>query len=575
MKKTITVLGLHCYHDAGAALIQNGKILAAINEERLNNIKHYSGYPKNSIEEVFKISKIDPATVDAICITNMTTPLWRPEDQQMFPNFTYLFNSWSWTTSNPEGLKHITQYNSRLRILDELRDIFRNISLPIKKIIFVEHHTAHAAAAYFLSPWDLDEDVLIFTADGVGDGISSTISIGRRGQIERLKESETDVHNSLGLSFYSALTHYLGMNFAHHPNKVMGLAPYGKADLAIEKICNIIDFENTNKLKFENKLKKTGLHIQAELQRILAGYRFDNIAAATQLHYEKLITSWINNSIKKTGIRKIACAGGNFHNIKANQKILMLEDVDDAFFCPAAGDEGLAVGCSLIGYYQLAMIDGIKLEKHPLTSAYFGSSYTEEQIEHSLRINGVYHKAERVDNIEEVIAELIAKKNFVVARFAGSTEWGPRALGNRSILADPSNLLNIRKINFAIKGRDFWMPFAPSILRKRIDDYLENGKDAPYMILGFNTTSMVKEIIAAVHPYDMSCRPQTVAADFNPNYEKLISCFESITGIGAILNTSFNLHGFPLVNHPDVAISTFNQSSLDAMAIGNFLIKKQ
>ena len=578
--KKITILGIHSVHDAGAAIVQNGKILAAINEERISNIKHHAGVPQKSIEEVFKIAKIHPSEIDAIAIVNIKTSKF-PKPFGRYPNYSDAVLN-SITSTNQNGLEYIFSYNQRFRKLDEFNEILTKIGVDVKNVIFVEHHAAHAAGAYYLSPSNLDEDVLIFTADGNGDGISSTISVGQKGRLSRIENSESNYLDSLG-AFYSNIVSYLGMNWAFDPFKLMGLAPYGKSDYCIEKIKTLMDIDDTNNLKFKNKSGSL-LHItsdrllhtytmQPKLEMLLKDQRFDNIAAATQEWFEVLITKWIKNAIEKTGIHKIACAGGNFLNVKANKKILSMSEVDDAFFCPAAGDEGLAVGAALRGYFEMAFKDGIMPSKMPLRDSYFGSSFSNEEIEESLKKNNLLEKAEFIDDIDSETGELLAKGS-IVARFSGKMEWGPRGLGNRSIIANASNPSTVRTINKAIKMRDFWMPFAPSILNTRIEDYLIDAKSSPYMILSFDTTEKRNEMSAAIHPYDLTCRPQTVTSEYNPGYEKVLKSFEAKTGIGAILNTSFNLHGNPIVWSPDIAIDTFNNSDLDAIALGNYLLKK-
>jgi carbamoyltransferase len=359
-----------------------------------------------------------------------------------------------------------------------------------------------------------------------------------------------------------------------HEYKVMGLAPYGKSSYCLDKIKKIIDIDSSNPLKFKNNMNCLKPSFEIELGKILRGQRFDNVAAAAQEWLEILKEKWVKNAIAKTGIHKIACAGGNFLNVKANQKLLALEEVDDAFFCPASGDEGLAVGAALIGYYEMSMMSGKKPENIPLKDTYLGSSFSNEEIEESLKKHSLLEKAEYIDDIDETVGELLTKDSNIVARFSGQMEWGPRGLGNRSILANPSDYGVIRKINHAIKMRDFWMPFGPSILESRMRDYVVNPINAPYMILAFDTTEKRSEISAAIHPYDLTCRPQTVIAEYNPGYEKVLKSFEAKTGIGAILNTSFNLHGKPIVWSPDIAIDTFNNSELDAVAVGNYLLKK-
>ena len=576
MKKTTTVLGIHFWHDAGAALVQNGKIIAAVNEERLKNEKHFVGYPIESIKEVLKISKLHPSEIDAISVVGTAESIF-PKHFERYPNFSHAISNWSWEDSSQKHLDGLYLYHKRITKLKAFTTVLTKLGISPKQVFFIEHHTAHAASAYYLSPWNLDEDVLIFTADGFGDGLSSTISIGNKGEIERIKNSETSDYNSLG-EFYASVTSYLGMHSGFDAFKVMGLAPYGNPKKAIDEIKQIIQINPENPYVFSTKFRsiQTGNNdILKNLPRLLKGKRFDNIAAATQEWFEILITKWIKNAIKKTGIHKIACAGGNFLNVKANQKLLALEEVDDIFFCPAASDEGLAVGAALRGYYELELKDGHKPTKVPLNSVYLGTSFSNEEIKESLKQHNLLEKAEFVDDIDSEIGELLAKDGNIVARFSGKMEWGPRGLGNRSIIADPSNLNIVRKINKAIKMRDFWMPFGPSILESRMQDYVTDPITSPYMILSFDTTEKRNEMTAAIHPYDFTCRPQTVNSHYNSGYEKVLKSFEAKTGIGSVLNTSFNLHGNPIAWNPDIAIDTFNNSQLDVIALGNYLIKKE
>ena len=574
MPKTYTtILGIHYGHDGGVAIVQNGKVVAAINEERMRNIKHYNGIPSFSLNEIFKISKIHPSEIDAIAIVGISD-MTKFSESSAFPIYAHLYYTWNPITLNPKTASSFTSHNYRFRDIDEIKTILTEIGVQIKEILFVEHHLGHAAGAYYLSQWNLDEKVLIFTADAAGDGLSSTVSIGHKGEIERVKDSESTYYHSLGYSFFGEITNYLGMVEGDHEYKVMGLAPYGKSSYCLDKIKKIIDIDSSNPLKFKNNMNCLKPSFEIELGKILRGQRFDNVAAAAQEWLEILKEKWVKSAIAKTGIHKIACAGGNFLNVKAYQKLLALEEVDDAFFCPASGDEGLAVGAALIGYYEMSMMSGKKPENIPLKDTYLGSSFSNEESEESLKKHSLLEKAEYIDDIDETVGELLTKDSNIVARFSGKMEWGPRGLGNRSILANPSDYGVIRKINHAIKMRDFWMPFGPSILESRMRDYVVNPINAPYMILAFDTTEKRSEISAAIHPYDLTCRPQTVIAEYNPGYEKVLKSFEAKTGIGAILNTSFNLHGKPIVWSPDIAIDTFNNSELDAVAVGNYLLKK-
>lgn len=568
--KKITVLGINDGHDSGAAIVQNGKVLAAINEERIRNIKHYGGLPSKSIEEVFKISGIAPEEIDLIAIAGLTRVVTELNELNFYLKTYYSFPS---LAGNEKISKLLISLFKKSRNISELEPVLKKLGLFEKEVMYIEHHLAHAASAYHLSPWELDEDILVLTSDGSGDGFSSTISIGSKGNLERIEGSS--FYHSLGNALYSPITEYLGMKWGDHEYKIMGLAPYGKAEYCIDKIKTIIDIDPNNPLKFKNKSKAYISNSQKKFQKILAGQRFDNIAAATQLWYEELITKWVKAAVKKTGLKKIACAGGNFLNVKANKLILEMDDVEDVFFCPGAGDEGLTVGAALQGYYQFVIREGIKPIKSPLVGNYFGTSFSNDEIKEVLKKNDMLERASFVDDIDEEVGELLSKSDNVIARCKDKMEWGPRGLGNRSIIANPSNPKIIQKINHAIKMRDFWMPFGPSILYSRIADYVKNPRLSPYMILAFDTTEKRDELSAAIHPFDHTCRPQTVDAEHNLGYEKVLKSFESKTGIGGVLNTSFNLHGFPIVHGPEIAISTFNNSALDYLALGNYLIRKK
>ena len=572
-KNNLTVLGIHYGHDSGASIVRNGEVIAAINEDRIRDIKHYEDYPTKSIEQVFQICNTDPSEIDAIAITGLAGPRFKKKNSP-YTDYYEIISHWSWMSSNPTGLKQLSFYHHRYNKIHDLNKTLLKIGIPLKEIIIVEHHLAHAASAYYLSPWNLDEDVLVFTADGQGDGLSSTISIGKKGVIERLKNSETKARDSLG-ELYSQISGFLGMDWANHVNKVMGLAPYGDAKKCILQIQKMHDLNNENLLVFKDKLGGVPLfeHLY-RVEKLLHRQRFDSIAAAMQKWFETLTVSWIKNAVKETGIHKIACAGGNFQNVKANQKILSIDEVDDAFFCPGASDEGLAVGVALHGYFILSFNEGRIPTKVPLQKPYFGPSFSNDEIKDSLKKNDLLEKSTFVDDIDAEIGELLSKSGNIIARFNGRMEWGPRALGNRSILADPLDYNMVKKINQAIKKRDFWMPFAPSILSSRLDDYLINPKIAPYMVLAFDTTEKRNEMSAAIHPYDLSCRVQTVDSNYNPEYEKVLKTFENKTGRGAILNTSFNIHGKPIGYNPNLAIKTFKNSELQYLAIGNYLIKK-
>jgi carbamoyltransferase len=350
----------------------------------------------------------------------------------------------------------------------------------------------------------------------------------------------------------------------------MGLAPYGNPRPCIDAMRRIITLNPTAPLEFQNKISP---FIQTKLQTMLTRQRFDNIAAAAQQHLENLLVNWVRNAIRKFDLHRIVCSGGVFLNVKANKKIMEMPEVEDLFVYPAAGDDGTAIGAGLQTYFKFCKREGLKPEKVPMTDLYYGPSFSNEQVLQALKETGWIRKAEYHAEIDSLVGEYVADGK-IVARFNGRLEFGPRGLGNRSILADARNLKTIGKINFAIKHRDFWMPFAPTLIENRISDYLVNSKSAPYMIMAFDTTSRREEIIAAIHPADKTCRPQTLRKEWNLDYWKVLSAFQEKTGVGGLLNTSLNLHGYPIVCNPIQAIWTFENSQLEGLALGNYYLTK-
>lgn len=560
---SIIVLGIHDGHNAGAALIRDGEVLAAINEERLNNIKNFSGVPQLAIKKVFEIAKINPADTDLIAIAS----LLRLDDpvkvegnklHLLAENIAPLMHQ-KWFIKSSVFILH------KFRKIEGILDVLNQLNIGGKKITFIEHHLAHAACAYYQRPWD--DKTLILTLDGMGDGLSATVAIGSDFNIKRI--AQTSFHDSLGNNLYSEITAFLGMKRWEHEYKIMGLAPYGRHEGIIDILKKVIRINPKNPLEFENisgyYLKK----MQDFYQKVLAGYRFDNIAAATQKLFEDLCLAWVKNCIKETKIHKLACAGGSFLNVKLNKLIRELDEVSDVFFYPAAEDGGAAVGAGLEGYYQYCRKNNIKAKKARMGNIYYGQTFAGEIEE--------FIKSKKLKSAKKAAPSHIAKllsQGKIIARFSGRDEWGPRALGNRSIMADPRNMQVIRKINFAIKQRDFWMPFAPAVLEEDQKRYFKKSKFAPYMIEAFDTTKEGENIIAGLHPFDLTGRPQTVNT-WNPGWQAIIREFKKLTGVGGILNTSFNLHGYPLVGSPQRALWTFRNSGLDGLLLEDWLIEKK
>lgn len=568
------ILGIHDGHNAGAALVQDGMVIASVSEERISRVKNDAGYPKKAIEEVLALGNCRPDEIDIIALSSR------------FMHNRDFYRSWEWYKKG-EKEQDIEQNEDieikagffRQRLKERKKQIAEHLSVNQDKIIIVEHHLGHAAAAYFGSPWaNQAEEVLIFTMDGSGDGVSATVNIGKAGEIKRIAETKSMA--SLG-KIYSRITYLLGMKPWEHEYKIMGLAPYSD-DIGVKKsyevLKKLIGLDNSG-LIFENKTKLSTNYCYQYLRNNLENHRFDWIAGAVQKLQEELTVSWVKNSIKKTGIKKIAFGGGSFMNVKANMLISEIDGVDDIFIFPSCGDESLSIGVAYKVYADWLSKNGKKINMPAFKDIYFGREFRDEQIKKAIEEADAEktYIVERKEDINSAVAELLANKE-IVARFSGRMEWGARALGNRSILMDPRNIERIKELNAAIKHRDFWMPFAPTVLCDLQNEYFINPKKikSPYMVMGFKTTEKGKKnLLSAIHPYDFTARPQILERDLNPDYYDLIRKFQSITGVGAVLNTSFNLHGEPIVCGPADAIDVFERSGLRYLALGNYLIAKR
>lgn len=581
---TYKILGVHDGHTATAALLDDGIIKACVSEERLNRIKEWYGFPRESVKKVLELTNTDPMDINLVVIPGLIKPI----DIEQFigkkrsmktsafhifktitPNFLLKQNSW---------VKPAVRVLSKFRNKAEIYSFFENMGIPRKKVIFVDHHTCHAYST-LLNWWGQIDDALILTLDGAGDGFCSTVNISENGNLKTIER--TNLFNSIGW-LYARTTQYLGMKPASHEYKVMGLAAYGKEEYYkhVYKTLrqDFFRLNPKNQLTFENLSGCWGIDYFKKFQNKFGMERFDNIAAGVQRFTEDIVLEWVQRCVEETGARNVFCSGGVFMNVKMNMKILYaLKELDKFFVYPSCGDESNAIGAAVYGYYYLCKQDGKKFNPSQLKDIYWGPEYTNDDVDNILKKERSWIKYDYINDIEGYIAENIINGK-IIARMNSRMEFGARALGNRSILADPSNYSVIRRINDAIKFRDFWMPFAPTILKERSKDYLIIPKNinAPYMIFAFESTDLAKkDLISGIHNYDLTCRPQILEKEWNPLYYKLIKAFESETGIGGILNTSFNIHGDPIVCSPVDALDTFKRSKLDAVAVGNYYITKK
>lgn len=566
------ILGIHSGHTATAALMHSGKILACVSEERLNREKEWGGFPAESIKEVIDIAGISSSEISEVAVASLMRS--REGGKHHKENFYRKIYSRIGTYFPNSVLKSKTWINTAVHLMKQDTNIIKEklSKLGINaKIKHFDHHDCHAATAYYLN-WNSNEETLIMTCDGSGDGISSTVQIGKNNSMERIASSSQ--YNSLGW-LYTSTTEMLGMKPLSHEYKVMGLAAYSKDEhirSSYQKLSKYIKISSKNPLEFENISGVVPPAFKKKLSKDLVFERFDNVSGALQKVTEELLVGWIRNAIKQTGINNVALAGGTFMNVKANQRILEMDEVKKFFVMPSCGDESICLGSAILRSIEL----GDKISS--LGPIYFGREYSSEDYSNSLqKIDKNKFTIEKREDINEFVGEKLATGK-IIARHNGRMEFGARALGNRSILTDPRNLSSVSKINEAIKNRDFWMPFTPSIINEDVRKYVNVTKNqfAPYMIETFDTTDLgKKEIVAAIHQKDHTTRPQMLKRDWNSNYYDLITSFKKDTGVSGCLNTSFNLHGFPIVNTPEDAIDVLNRSSLDALALGSYYIERK
>ena len=564
------VLGIHDGHNATAALTSDGAVEYAIQEERLNGSKNVSGFPVLAITEIMNQTRSDIGDIDEVAIASHD--LGKPMDRDALIRHFKNLNAPSgaarrflWAT--PVKRVHRT-LRKRARLLPLL-----DLGFAREKVRFVDHHLAHAAAAYFGSPWR--DDVLVLTCDGSGDDVSATVSLAQEGTLHRI--SQVDASHSLGL-VYALTTLHLGMMPNEDEYKVMGLAPYAPesgARNSYEVFSRLFEFSGSDGVRWQRRTGVADTHyILPRLRRHLQNHRFDHICGGLQRWTEEMLATWVRNCVRATGITRVALGGGVFMNVKANKVIGELPEVEDLFCFPSSGDESTAVGAAWCAYSGASAVVERRLPPiMPIDGIYWGTEYGDDEIEQLLRRRALRYR--HYQDIESEVARLLALGE-VVARFKGRLEFGARALGNRSILADPSNPGTVRTINELIKNRDFWMPFACSILAECEREYIRNPKGirSPYMMMTFDTTSRVEEIRAGTHPYDDTVRPQIVYRDWNPDFHRLIREFARRRNIGAVLNTSFNLHGSPIVGSPVAALDVLERSGLQWLAVGNFLVQK-
>ena len=532
------ILGIHDGHDAGAVLI-DGERIFAVNEERLNRIKKYRGFPGLSIKTVLEMAGARPEDVEIIAVAG------------------------------------IFRRQKRLLELEEnLKAIFgRDFK---RKVLFVEHHLAHSASAYYTAGW---REALALSIDAAGDGLSSSIYIARDGEMIRIAQST--YLDSLG-DFYASITELLGFRPMRHEGKVMSLASYGRPAYDLSAIIEL------NGLSFDNHLKVIGVEATKKLAELF-GYPLSRakeiadqmkrgkldgelqrkaieIAASAQAHLEKLVEE-LGLRLKNHNL-PVAYAGGVAQNVKANAVLRRTLGDDNLWVFPAMDDGGLAFGAAVFVKAQLERLDG-RWRPLKLKHVYLGPDYGPDYVEDFLRKEGVEY--EEVDVPAFVVDSLVEGK--LVGLFQGRMEFGPRALGNRSILANPGDESVRERLNVALR-RDVFQPFAPSLLWERAGEYLEDlaGRPNEFMTMSYRASETFRREAPAVVHVDGTTRPQAVREEINPTYYHIIKEFGKKTGLGAVLNTSFNMHGEPIVCSPEDALRTFRRAKLDVLVLDKFVV---
>ncbi len=570
------VLGLTDGITCGAAVVSNGIVLAAVNEERLSRLKMAYGFPRQSIAEVMRLAGVSPPEIDHVYAATLDNHFfdgvrpfdgWLQGDRGVIRNAVFsTAGRFSILLDTIPGLERL-YYSLRRPVFDARRRAIRRIirdefdvSAPVE---FVDHHLAHAASAYFTSGFD---EATVVTMDGGGDRASSHVYVVRDREFRRI--GYTSAYNSLG-NYYAYVTHVCGFKAQKHEGKITGLAAYGQPRYR-DLLNSFVTFRD-GQLKNVGRVVFLGA-IRSLTKQLPPDYKREDLAASIQQHSENLAVEYVSRHLAPESPRNLAIAGGLFANVRINQKVFEIAGVERIFVHPGMTDCGLAVGAALVPCIRSGRHSPMPRDPDVIRDVYNGPAYSSKEIEKRLAASGLeYRKSE---DMEVEIARLLAE-GYVVARFNGRMEYGPRALGNRSILYHPADRSVNDWLNKQLKRTEF-MPFAPSTLIEVADQYykgLDGAIDsARFMTITFDCTDRMKNSCPGVVHVDGTARPQLVARQDNPSYYKIIDEFRKLTGIATIINTSFNMHEEPIVCSPGDAIRAFRVGQLDYLAIGDFVV---
>ena len=563
-------LGISCYyHDSAAALLEDGHVIAAVEEERFSRKKFDDDFPKMAIEWCLKEANIIPKQIDSVAFYDK--PILKFE--RLLDNYIAVAprGLYSFLDTIPKWL------HKRLWIKNDIKKSLKGFT---GDIIFPEHHLSHAAHSFYSSPFD---ESAILTTDGVGEWSTTSIGIGNGNSVNLLEDIRWP--HSLGL-FYSAFTYFLGFQVNEGEYKLMGLASFGKPKYYDLIWDNLIDVKNDGSINLNmdyfaftyDKVMTTdkftelfGIKRRNENEETKQVH-FD-IGASAQKVLEDVLLKMVEYIYKKTKSKNLCLGGGVALNGVANYRILKESSFEHIHIPPSPGDAGSAVGCAQYLYYSHNNKKRIipDLTKHIIENVYVGPSFSKDEIKKFLNNNNINFEEFDDESSVKRCAKLISEGN-VVGWYQGKMEWGPRALGNRSILADPRRKDMKDILNEKIKHRESFRPFAPSILEEYVSEYFDFDMASPYMLM----VAPVKrpDLIPAVTHVDGTGRLQTVSKDTNSLYHKLISEFQSLTGVPVIINTSMNVRGEPIVNTPEQAYNMLKKTDMDYLFLKNFMVKK-
>ena len=593
------ILGISSfYHDSAACLLKDGEIVAAAQEERFTRKKHDAGFPTHAIQYCLKEAGIVANDIDNVVFY-----------EKPFVKFERLLETYlafapkgftSFAKAMPVWIKDKLFQKSAL--IKELKSTFGESVDWRERLLFSEHHLSHAASAYYPSPFD---SAAVLTLDGVGEWTTTSLAIGKGSDLQVVKE----IHfpHSLGL-LYSAFTYYTGFKVNSGEYKVMGLAPYGEprfADLIQEKLITVAE-DGSFQLDMSYFDYATGLTMTNKKFNALFGgpprtseteltQREMDLAASVQKVTEDIVLELARGIAKETGERNLCLAGGVALNCVANGILLREKIFDNIWIQPAAGDAGGALGAALSTWYIHHNKERVvSTERDAMKGAYLGPEFTDNEIETELTNCGAnFKKLTEAEMIEEIASVLADEK--AVGWMQGRMEFGPRALGGRSIIADPRSPVMQKQLNLKVKYRESFRPFAPSVLREDVGEWFEHEIDSPYMLLvadvqsdkrramteeeemlfGIDKLNIPRSSVPAITHVDYSARIQTVHADTNPKYHAVISKFKEKTGCSLVVNTSFNVRGEPIICTPTDAFKCFMGTEMDVLAVGNYVLYKE